>query len=1618
MKQLFTQISILMISSLLIAGCSGGIEESSVDDKTISIQLVNNAGEIISKIEAGTPGRLLATLENAGGKPLANETISFETTLGYIQPGTATAVTDSEGQASVGLLTGAVPGTGQATATYDKYSSSLSFETKGDMDINLTVSLANKETGAATDKISTTSPGRLAATLTYGTEKTPMPDQIVTFTTTPGTIHPKDGIALTDKDGRTSVDLLAGSEPGPGEASAVFDEYTAIQKFTIQDFSLSLYLVNKETWNSEEPATWETINTIQGDSPEYLIAVLKYTGGDPVADKVIQFTSTLGGILPVLGSVTPGNTLPQEGTALTDKDGMAVIYLTAGAAPGAGKVTATFGEDYSADIGFTTVGNQNIYISLQLLDNEGNETREISDDVTGRLLATLRYGTGIPIANEMIQFSTSKGNIQSTATALTDSGGQASVILKAGSDPGAGEAKATFGEYSATWDFYTIGNQKDTNLKLELLDNEEKPTSIVSAETPGILTATLTDASENPKPDAEIFFSASSGVIDPQSAVTDKEGKATVFLSAGTKSGSGKATATYGEQTASVAFFTAEDQEEDIELLIQFSNNSENTVSASNPGHIQAVLQYAGGTPISNKILTFTTTLGILYPEAGTALTDISGMATIDLLAGYEEGPGVVTALFSDPELGEASNSLSFETMGDQPVDVNFSLRLLDGAGEQTNEISAANPGKLLATLTDMNAAPIPDQEVTFNTSLGKIVPASGTVLTDSKGEAWVQLLAGSEPGDGRAWAQPRDSRYGGKTAFAEFSSMGDENEIKISVQLLDKDGKETDRISTDSPGKVAATFTYADGTPVSNASVSFGINPGLANFGPSDTVLTDENGEAEVFLSAGNEAGVGVVTASYEDKSASVIVYIDAVQKEVQITVQLFNNAGELTDTVSADSPGKLTATLTDESGAFIPNKTVTFFANLGEIRPESGIAVTDSAGQASVNLLPGSVAGKGKAEATYWDSVYGKKTASVEFTSAGDKRDVKISVRMLDKDGKETDRISGDSPGKLVATLTYADGTPVPDESVRFGINPALADIAPLNTAFTDENGEASVFLSGTEAGIAAVTATYEAKSASMNVYIDVVQKEIQISVQLINDAGEPVDVVSAESPGTLMATLTDGDGTPIPNKEILFFATLGEFQPESGIAVTDSAGQASVKLLAGSVAGEGTAKAVYEDPAYGEKSASVAFSSSGDIKDVKISISLLDKEGKETDTVTADSPGRLEAVFTYADGTPITNTDVSFSVSLGRLDPSGAAKTDSEGKAVVFLLAGSEPGAGEAKATFGNYSDTLDFMTQGDQPDIVILTILLIEKNIGILTNQISADSPGKLVAILKDEYGIPLSGKLIAFTATLGAIYPVSGTALTDNDGMAEVYLLAGQDPGAGVAKAVYGTDSASVNFTSLGDQPADKTISVRLVDNATGNVTSDVSANAPGRLEAVIADSAGNPVTNEMVAFDTTLGELFPIDGIALTDNKGVATVLLITGTQAGKGQATATSGDYWAALDFMCVGDKPVNVDLQLRLLDNATGYPADKINTEFPGRLEATLKDEAGNPLEYQIIIFDTTLGEVYPTNGAALTNTHGIASMVLLSGSEPGEGIATATFGESSVSFAFTSLGEGEID
>jgi 5-hydroxyisourate hydrolase-like protein (transthyretin family) len=282
MKNLLKRLLVFIYGSLLFLGCSGGIDTTPVENKIISVRLVNSQWQEKTEITSVSSGRLIATLKNSAGKPLSGEIVIFSTTLGYLRPETATAITDSNGEAAIALLAGSASGAGEAKAVFGEYSASLKFTVADVVDVNIALRLVKAEgnaSGEETNKISAASPGRLEAVLSYGKDM-PIAGQTLRFTTTLGYIQPTSGTAVTDSSGKASVDLLAGLEPGEGQVTVKFGDYSVPLKFSVTgyDIYLSLYLIKRETYeaDSEKAATWETTNTVSKNSAECLVATLRY----------------------------------------------------------------------------------------------------------------------------------------------------------------------------------------------------------------------------------------------------------------------------------------------------------------------------------------------------------------------------------------------------------------------------------------------------------------------------------------------------------------------------------------------------------------------------------------------------------------------------------------------------------------------------------------------------------------------------------------------------------------------------------------------------------------------------------------------------------------------------------------------------------------------------------------------------------------------------------------------------------------------------------------------------------------------------------------------------------------------------------------------------------------------------------------------------------------------------------------------------------------------------------------------------------------------------------------------------------------------------------------------
>jgi hypothetical protein len=634
--------------------------------------------------------------------------------------------------------------------------------------------------------------------------------------------------------------------------------------------------------------------------------------------------------------------------------------------------------------------------------------------------------------------------------------------------------------------------------------------------------------------------------------------------------------------------------------------------------------------------------------------------------------------------------------------------------GAETDTVSKADPARLTATVTDPEGRPIVNGTVRFSTeSTGVIEPEPATAVTDENGQAWVRLSAGSMEGVGTATVE-----FVGVTAGVTFFSRGDDKNYQLSIQLLNAEtGEEIFILTENTRARLVATLLdldeppepaeegaeeeppTAEGAPVPNQVIRFAVNRG--DMDPADGIaVTDSNGEASVFLKPGSVPGAGVATAtldSIEGFTDTVSYLIDIEEDALHLSLGLVDAAtGEAIQIVTSDTPAGLVATLTDEADQPVAGKIIHFSATLGILQPESGEAVTDSEGKASVFLLAGKEPGAGAASASL-EAVSDTVSYFMDVTETS----LSLSLMLTDAaTGEEASIVTSASPGKVIATLTDEAGEPRAGETIQFSAT--LGGLLPADgQAVTDSSGSASVFLqAGTASGAGVVTAEWEGLSDTVSYFVDIQKETVDLLLRLVDAAtDEEINLLTADTTGKAVASLTDQNGDPLPARIITFSTTLGTLQPGSGSVVTGDSGNASVFLLPGGDQGAGVLTATSENV-----SDHWSFFIDTDDPAVSISLRLVDSATQQETLVvkTGGTPVQVIATVTDRDGLPLAGATAAFSTTLGNFTPenaqTGSAVTDSAGEADLFLEAqAGDEGVGVVTVTYDRYSDSLEFIVE---------------------------------------------------------------------------------------------------------------------------------------------------------------------------------------------------------------------------------------------------------------------------------------------------------------------------------
>jgi hypothetical protein len=329
-----------------------------------------------------------------------------------------------------------------------------------------------------------------------------------------------------------------------------------------------------------------------------------------------------------------------------------------------------------------------------------------------------------------------------------------------------------------------------------------------------------------------------------------------------------------------------------LSLVEQATGNTTTSISATSPGELRATVTL-DGSPLASEVVSFSTTLGSITPSAGTALTNISGVATVVLSDSGVAGAGVATAEVTVNGV-TAETSLNFQILAGSVPTTTVDMGNGTGAAFVPDVIdiggitTLAAGGTLTATVdvvetSNANAAYGTPVSVAFSSTCVVAGTASmDSPVTTVNGRASSTYLAQGCTGSDTITAT---ADIGGTTYSAtanltiqaadvgsiEFVSANPEN---IALQGTGGTGRSETSV-------VTFRVVDAQGNPVANQTVNFGLSTVVGGISLSPTSATsDQNGLVQTVVQSGTVAtsvGVTATTSSggntYQTQSSSLVI-------------------------------------------------------------------------------------------------------------------------------------------------------------------------------------------------------------------------------------------------------------------------------------------------------------------------------------------------------------------------------------------------------------------------------------------------------------------------------------------------------------------------------------------------------------------------------------------------------------------------------------------------------------------------------------------------------------------------------------------------------------------------
>jgi hypothetical protein len=303
----------------------------------------------------------------------------------------------------------------------------------------------------------------------------------------------------------------------------------------------------------------------------------------------------------------------------------------------------------------------------------------------------------------------------------------------------------------------------------------------------------------------------------------------------------------------------------------------------------------------------------------------------------------------------EETDDNSPDPVDDAPATLSLIISTIEG--EEGNELSSQNNLRVTAQANNGQGMPLPNTLVTFSLSdptLASFNNDTGTALTNSEGQATIDLEVGSASGSGEVFGTISIDDATGSVGFTSLGSVLVDDTTVITVSIAGQDGTDNNTVSESSPLVVSALVTNSEQVPLEGELVTFTLSDArLAMFNnTAGTALTDASGVAQIGLVVGEDSGSGLITASVSTGESGTVGFNSegtATQVEVPASLSLFSSAAQLAS--SGLDTIELTAIVRNAQNILLDDIAVDFSAD-SEASLENTQPVTDSLGTARANL------------------------------------------------------------------------------------------------------------------------------------------------------------------------------------------------------------------------------------------------------------------------------------------------------------------------------------------------------------------------------------------------------------------------------------------------------------------------------------------------------------------------------------------------------------------------------------------------------------------------------------------------------------------------------------------